>query len=261
MPPRIPRIVILDNDQTTGDYIVLFYWLDWLKKSDLQKYVTLKSLIQPFSRICEDAHIFRPGLRPMIRRILEMRDEGEVDYVVVYTNQSEPEPLMLGKDGDAITIPRLLEAFYNHLADGETLIDLTLVRPHEYDYIPTFVPKQFSRVFSELGLPRRYWNARYTKFFDDAPEKFIQDNDVLGAGRAHIRVEAYYACIDTSILLELCLETLKIADQNGAKKGELTLAIRNIHDLLLKYRQEEMQSCRPAGRGLGRYLDFLNLDY
>lgn len=259
--PRIPRIVILDNDQTTGDYIALFYWLDWLKKSDLQKYVTLQALVTPFSRICEDANIFRPGLRTMIRRILEMKEEGLLDYVVVYTNQSEPEPLMVGKDGHPITIPRLLEAFYNNLADGATLIDLTLVRPHEYDFSPSFAPKQFSRVFTELGITRRHWNARYTKFFDDAPEKYILDNDVIGAGRAHIRVEAYYACIDASVLLELCLETLKVADQNGAKKGELTLAIRNIHDLLLKYRQEEMQSCRLSGRSLGRYLDFLNLDY
>ncbi len=197
----------------------------------------------------------------MIRRILEMKEEGQLDYVVVYTNQSEPEPLMIGKDNIPITIPRLLEALYNNLADGETLVDLTLVRPHEYDFISTFVPKQFSRVFSELGIPRRYWNARYIKFFDDAPEKFIQDNDVIGAGRAHIRVETYFACIDASVLLELCLETLKVADQNGAKRGELTFAIRNIHDLLLKYRQEEMQSCRPSGCSLGRYLDFLDLDY
>lgn len=258
--PRIPRIVILDNDQTTGDYITLFYWLDWVKKSDLQKYITLQSLVEPFLRICEDANVIRPGLRTLIQRILEMKEDGELDYVVVYTNQSEPEPLMVGKDGRPITIPRLLELFYNRLADGETLIDLTLVRPHEYDFIPTFVPKQFSRVFSELGLPRRYWNARYTKFFDDAPEKFIQDNDVIGSGRAHIRVDAYYAGIGVNTLLELCLATLKIADSNGAKKAVLMNAITNIHDLLLKYRQEK-EGRRTGGGGLGRYLDFLHLDY
>lgn len=260
--PRIPRIVILDNDQTTGDYIVLFYWLDWVKKSDLQKYITLQSLVEPFLRICEDANVIRPGLRTMIRRILEMKEDNDLDYVVVYTNQSEPEPLMVGKDRRPITIPRLLELFYNKLADGETLIDLTLVRPHEYDFIPKSVPKQFSRVFSELGMTRRYWNARHTKFFDDAPEKFIQDNDVVGAGRAHIRVDAYYACIEVSTLLELCLATLKIADSNGAKRAVLTNAITNIHDLLLKYRQEEeSKPCRSSGGSLGRYLDFLDLDY
>jgi hypothetical protein len=189
-----------------------------------------------------------------------MKEDYELDYIVIYTNQSEPDPLMVGKDGRPITIPRLLELFYNRLADGETLIDLTLVRPHEYDFASTFVPKQFSRVFSELGIPRRYWNARYTKFFDDAPEKFIQDNDVVGSGRAHIRVDAYYAGISVNTLLELCLATLKIADSNGAKKAVLLTAVTNIHDLLLKYRQEK-EGNRTGGGGLGRYLDFLNLDY
>jgi hypothetical protein len=257
--PRIPRIVILDNDQTTGDYIPLFYWLDWLKKSELAPFITLKSLVDPFLNICEYANITRPGLRQFIRRIYELKEERDIDYVVVYTNQSEPDPLMIGKDGAPITVPRLLELFYNNMADGESLIDLLLVRPHEYNYVATFVPKQFSRVFSELGIGHRYWNARYTKFFDDAPEKFILDDNVVGAGRAHVRVDAYHACAEPGILLELCLATLKIADGNGAKKAILTKAIQHIHDLLIRYRREEA-GCQVGGVGLGEYFKYLNVD-
>lgn len=257
--PRPPRIVILDNDQTTGDYIPLFYWLDWLKKSELAPYVTLNALVEPFLNICEYANITRPGLRQFIRRVYGMKEDNELDYVVVYTNQSEPDPLMLGKDGQPITIPRLLERFYNSMADGESLIDLLLVRPHEYNYVATFVPKQFSRVFSELGIGRRYWNARYTRFFDDAPKSYILDDNVLGSGRAHVQVTPYHACVEPSILLELCLITLKIADGNGARKGVLTNSISHIHDLLLRYRHEEA-GCRVGGVGLGQYFKYLDIN-
>lgn len=242
------RIVILDNDQTTGDYKALFAWFEWMLKSNLAPHITLKSLIRPFMDICEYSYILRPGLRAFIKRLVELKDNNDLDYVVVYTNQSEEEPLVLGKDRVPITIPRLLEGIYNSLA-GDQLIDLLLVRPHEYDKSSSFIPKQLMRVYSELGIEPY---ADETLFFDDAPERYISIRGTIGARQPHVRVDAYHACIDAGILLELCHVTLQLA-RSGATKETLDAAIINLQDLLTTYRPG-----RCGGGGLGRYLDYLN---
>ena len=106
----VPRIVILDNDQTTGDYDIFFKWLYWLESTYVQKHLDIIPILTAFTKIFEEAHIFRPGLKPFLQRLAELKREKKIDYIVIYTNQSEcPQTSVKDVRGIPITIPFLLE--------------------------------------------------------------------------------------------------------------------------------------------------------
>jgi hypothetical protein len=258
MPPRPFRIFVLDNDQTAGDYRALFYWIEWLRSSNLAPYVRRQQLVAPFISICEKSGILRPGLRALLRRLASLKMDGWLDYFVIYTNQTEILPLLLGADKEALNIPRLLADIYRRLAEDEDLVDLLLVRPHEYDESGLFLPKRYARIFEGLDINPRNWNARNTLFFDDIPAEYIYDDNVIGTGRSHVQVPAYIHTVDTGILLDLCLATLTVAD--GAPKEVLGKSYILLHDALLNFKMQQGEGMgKDGGGGLGPFMGRLSL--
>ncbi len=200
-----PRIVILDNDQTTGDYDVFFKWLNWLEVSNIRNFINIAPILVKFICLFEREQIFRPGLKKFLRRLATLKQEGKIDYVVIYTNQTSEQNTVTDVSGLPITIPKLLEIIYNALSNSN-LIDLTLTRPHTGE-----LTKSFSRVFSALGIPLSKWKASKTLFFDDLLEHCPKTNDVTDAEKGHVRVKDYRTPFNSSLFMRMCRITVSYA--------------------------------------------------
>lgn len=203
MDSPAPRIVILDNDQTTGDYDIFFKWLYWLESAYVRDFIDLIPIVTIFIKIFEEKHIFRPGLRPFLQRLAELKQEKKIDYIVIYTNQSEKETCLKDLNGAPITIPFLLELMYNCLANN-TIIDLRLTRPPDGGS----PQKSFSRVFDALKIKR---NASKTLFFDDLIEHCPQTDDIGFSEHGHVKVHDYRVPFDPNLFLKLCRLTVSMA--------------------------------------------------
>ncbi len=208
-----PRLVVLDNDATTGSFYELFAWYEWLIESRLAPYLSMKELVAAFMHILEIRGNFRPGLPRFLRRLTDLKERGLLDYVVMYTNQSESAPIQQDKKGAVISVPRLLEGMYNLLGGDNCLIDLRLIRPHKFDESNKYLRKSFDRIFEALELPKP-WSARNTLFFDDMPKGDIEAIDVRHIRSAHVSVRPYTKSYDGRTVYDLLVETIRNARRN-----------------------------------------------
>lgn len=239
MRVNAPRLVVLDNDQTTGDFTALFYWIEWVERTGLVPYISLKALVPAFIEICESGGVFRPGLRAFLRRLAALRRSGRIDDVVMYTNQTDTPPYHYDKLGAVCSVPRLLESMYNVMGGDECLVDLRLVRPR----VPmSKIPKKsFRRVFEALQLPRDQWIVGDSLFYDDLPRgEIIYGNGVQGGGGrgGHVVLGAYFNGRGSGVFLELCLATLRVARRFKVPAPIEEKAVLILHDSCLTYMKE-----------------------
>ena len=267
-----PKIVILDNDQTTGDYDVFFKWLYWLETANCRNFLNIAPVLATFIDLFERRGIFRPGLKNFLERLASLKQEGHVDYVVVYTNQSEPDSNPI-KDcsGLNVTIPQLLEIMYNSLC-GQSIIDLRLTRPS-----CGTLTKSFSRVFDALKIPSQLWSASKTLFFDDLIEHCPQTDDIADAMKAHVRVPDYRVPFDHDLLLRMCRATVHASSKYYTRDQytkemiteDLQLALV-LSDVILNVAQPDMMARLidsfnrhgdPTQYGFSRYMYLLDTLY
>jgi hypothetical protein len=259
-----PRIVILDNDQTTGDYTIFFKWLYWLESAHVHKYIDIVPILTVFTKIFEENQIFRPGLKPFLQRLAELKREKKIDYIVIYTNQSETHNPICDKNGVPITIPFLLQIMYNCLAE-ESIIDLRLTRPADGGS-PT---KSFSRVFDALRIPA-HLGASKTLFFDDLIEHCPETDDIGFSENGHVRVVDYRIPFDPYLFLRLCRLTISIVEKNCRSSYKRSAAGRDLHlaralteimetqlfeELCEPYRQCVKTFGDPRSHGFSKYIE------
>ncbi len=260
----VPRIVILDNDQTTGDYTIFFKWLYWLEVANVRKYIDIIPILTVFTKIFEQNQIFRPGLKPFLQRLAELKREKKIDYIVIYTNQSETHDPIYDKNGAPITIPFLLQIMYNCLAE-ESIIDLRLTRPADGGS-PT---KSFKRVFDALQIPP-HLGASKTLFFDDLIEHCPETDDIGFSENGHVRVTDYRAPFDPYLFLRLCRLTISIVEKSNRGVYKRSLCARDMHlaqaltevmetdlfeELSRPYRQAVMTFGDPRSHGFSKYIE------
>jgi hypothetical protein len=252
------RIVILDNDQTTGDYDVFFKWLYWLESAHARHFVNLRILLPNFVKIFERSLIYRPGLKSFLQRLAQLKQEGKIDHVVIYTNQTESNDTLRDINGLPIVIPQLLEMMYNMLA-GYRLIDLRLCRPSG-ESVPT---KTFSRVFDQLQIPKEHWTSTKVLFFDDL---LVDQNGLKG----HVHVSDYRVLFDPSIFLRLCTITclsssyqksykkdMQRHDINVARGITEVLETQLLRDVTEPYFRSLEVYGNPRHYGFSKYMDFV----
>jgi hypothetical protein len=267
-----PRIVILDNDQTTGDYDVFFKWLYWLETANCRNFLNIAPVLASFISLFEQRGIFRPGLKNFLIHLCHLKQQGLIDYVVVYTNQSESdENPIIDCSGLKITIPRLLEIMYNSLC-GESIIDLRLTRPETGD-----LTKSFSRVFESLNIPKHLWNASKTLFFDDLIEHCPKTNDIMNAHLAHVKVPDYRILFDNDLLLRMCRLTVQASSKTFKRdlytkdmiNEDLQLALV-LSDVIINVLQADMMTPLidsfnrhgdPKRYGFGSYFDLVETTF
>ncbi len=120
-----PRIVILDNDETTGSYGPLFHLLDLLSQHGPGLHaagVRLRDLVPALGLFCLEAQLFRPGLRDLLLSLRALRMKGRLDSVVMYTYQSEPalrsHEALYDAVGQFISVPILIDYMFGWLVSS-----------------------------------------------------------------------------------------------------------------------------------------------
>ena len=223
MESRPLRAVILDNDETTGSYTIVFALLLALQKIPNLRMSTVATILQRLGTWMVRNQVFRPGLRLFLKTLLELKKEGKIDTIIMYTNQKEhPIPPSYTNQGTDYlpllwSVPLAIAYMFCFLM-GDNIIDAILTRPKNVIRGQNqIILKYWTRIF-EL-FPDRPYDIRSMIFIDDLacpknisadgiPRHAIQDD-------CWYRVEPYYRDLNDREIydcLRTCFKDLDIVD-------------------------------------------------
>ncbi len=176
-----PRIVVLDNDETTGSYGPLFHLLDLLNAHEVGLHeagIRLRDLVPALVLFCLEGQLFRPGLRDLLIALKALREKDRVDSVVMYTYQSEAplrsQEALYDAVGQFISVPVLIDYMFGFFVSGgkkvEPFFDRRIVRETHMRALRrsdgNLGGKKLSVVFDELQR-RPSADLRGVVFMDD----------------------------------------------------------------------------------------------
>lgn len=186
------RAVILDNDETTGSYGILFAILHHLRQ---QKGLTPEYIQRSLKRLAYwmmTHSLFRPGLRNLLSVLIALRNTGALDAIIMYTNQSEIPPPE-GVHEFLYSPPKCIQYMFSYLMTQQ-VFDHMLTRPENGQVLQGgWKVKQFKRVLDLY--PERPLDMRKLLFLDDvAMHPYIQTTGIPKAGvcqSSYFRVSPY----------------------------------------------------------------------
>lgn len=200
------RAVILDNDETTGSYILLFSMMKALNKNGDIDLDFFTYIIERLADWMVSNSIFRPNLLPFLTLLMNLRNEGKIDAIIMYTNQLEVEPIINH------SMPRCINHMFTYLVPGFSF-DHILTRPNDPARINNVFPKQFKRVLDLY--PGRPLNTKQMLFFDDlAVPIYIKTDGIepkYTSRRSYVLVDPYKPYLnseDISACVKFCLKNL-----------------------------------------------------
>lgn len=185
--------VVLDNDETTGSYGIVFSLLTHLRKihtidDDFTELLYMRLAIQ-----MRKYNLFRPKLGNLLRTLAFLRDEGSIDAVIMYTNQTEERPY-----GPYSTFKELLYnvpytiSYLMYSAYGVHIIRDILSRPPFFRGLHhAACTKSFTRIFAME--PDRVKDTRDIIFVDDnASRSFITaSKDTVTHDSSYYKITPY----------------------------------------------------------------------
>jgi hypothetical protein len=176
------RVLILDNDETTGSYYILFSLYDLLALSHFGDKLDSQKTLESLCRSCEEFGVFRPGLRTFLKEIEEMKQNGLVEKLCLYTNQLDVRdvyhhPHWKTRDGITWSVPLMISKMFNIMAENDKFVDELYTRPiGKLKQVNNYPVKDLARVFSDL-YPKEKVNLERTMFVDDLHHrKYIIDS-------------------------------------------------------------------------------------
>lgn len=179
---KVHRVLILDNDETTGSYYILFSLYDLLALSHFGDKLDSQKTLESLCRSCEEFGVFRPGLRTFLKEIEGMKQEGLVEKLCLYTNQLDVRdvyhhPHWKTKDGITWSVPLMISKMFNIMAENDKFVDELYTRPvGKLKQVNNYPVKDLARVFSDL-YPKETVNLERTMFVDDLHHrKYIIDS-------------------------------------------------------------------------------------
>jgi hypothetical protein len=86
------RAVILDNDETTGSYLIIFSVLQILRDHEIKTESFIKSILDKLYEWMILHNCFRPGLRNLLETLITLRKNNQIEAIIMYTNQLELQP-------------------------------------------------------------------------------------------------------------------------------------------------------------------------
>ena len=200
MPRPALKAVVLDNDETTGSYGLVFSVLGNIRvafqASGLTDEGAVRILYQRLAAVLVKRRLFRPYLGPLLHCLTFLRDEGALDSVIMYTNQNEEVPFNPYNAFWKImyNIPYSI-SYLMYEAFRTNAFDDVLSRPHYIDGIKNAAcPKSFSRIFNlDPDRPR---DTKDILFVDDnacpqfitAPPRTVVDPESYYRIGAYVRI-------------------------------------------------------------------------
>jgi hypothetical protein len=222
----IPRILILDNDETTGSYYLLFYLYDFLAKSSLNGKLNTSKTFRVLLKEFDKLKVFRPGLRTFLKSMNTLKQSGKIDKICIYTNQLDVRGIpgykvLTTSDGIEWSVPDILRVLFNMIAKDSGFIDAVYTRPATYNVQEEYPTKDFVRVFRDL-YPSMDVNLSRTMFVDDRfHRKYIIDSSRSGTDEnSRIPIEPYRVTLPSnsfSEVLNQILRTNKIVLHHDSK--------------------------------------------
>jgi hypothetical protein len=128
------RAIVLDNDEATGSYLLLFDIWDTLIKTQLGRHITFRQVVEFFFDRWATYSFFRPGLFTFLRTCVQLRRDGKIDAILMYTHQNA-EFTWAGW-----SIPAFLAILMHTIVARETQIQTPL-----FDYVLSLPPPAFQK--------------------------------------------------------------------------------------------------------------------
>ena len=82
------RAIVLDNDEASGSYLILFDLWETLMRTSVGSVLTFKQILDFLIKKAGDYNIFRPGLIQFLETCVELRDTYCIDAIIMYTHQN-----------------------------------------------------------------------------------------------------------------------------------------------------------------------------
>ncbi len=201
---------MLDNDETTGSYGIVFALLTYLRSERRPSLSTVTTILDKLAIWMLGQDVFRPGLEILLDTLVNLRKNGSINAIIMYTNQTElPIPSTYpGLDTYPPflwSIPYCIAYMMNSLVKTK-IFTYILARPTSLRNQTGIVPKTFSRVLSYF--PDYPADLRHITFIDDcATREFLLDTDIPEEGRCknarypvkpytrYLQPEEVYSCL------------------------------------------------------------------
>lgn len=225
---HVPRILILDNDETTGSYYILFHLYDFFALSSVGKQLNRQKTISILTEFCKTTGIFRPGTTGFLKQMNTLKTGCYIDKVVVYTNQLDVRdvprtPIWATSDGEEQSVPGILVQIFNLITDNPVFIDRLYTRPINVRAVNNYPVKDFVRVFTDL-YPNRQVNLINTRFLDDMSEKkyIVDSSNSNTCKKSRISIPPYSISLPKNTFSEIVNTILK-ENEIRLTSGDLTL--------------------------------------
>lgn len=201
------RAIILDNDETTGSYGLLFAILEHLRPLSAELDAAfVQRFLKRLAYWMMTHSLFRPGLRKLLSICMALRNAGALDAIIMYTNQSEvaaPE----GTVEFLYSPPKCIQYMFSYLMTQQ-VFDHLLTRPaHGQTLQGGWNVKQFKRVLDLY--PERPLDIRGLLFLDDlALHPYIQTTGIPKKGvflSSYFRVTPYKRVLGPKDVFECLL--------------------------------------------------------
>lgn len=202
------RAVVLDNDETTGSYGIVFSLLTYLSKYPEKYGPEIHSILAKLAYWMEDNNVFRPGLRYLITTLIELRKIGKIDDILMYTNQRHEVPHEHeGSSYELLYSPPLAISFMMDVLFSTNIFDSHFTRPKKHWGASSVIPKYFERILD--AYPERPKDSRYIIFVDDLalPEYILHTNikpEYINSSSL-VRVSQYTKLIEKDQLSDLMI--------------------------------------------------------
>lgn len=201
------RAIILDNDETTGSYGILFAILEHLRPLSAELDAAfVQRFLKRLAYWMMTHGLFRPGLRKLLSVCMALRNAGAIDALIMYTNQSEVEPPE-GTVEFLYSPPKCIQYMFSYIMTQQ-VFDHLLTRPaHGTALQGGWKVKQFKRVLDLY--PDRPLDMRGLLFLDDlAIHPYIQTTGIPKQGvfqSSYFRVTPYKRILPPKDVFECLL--------------------------------------------------------
>ena len=165
------RAIILDNDEASGYYAILFDFWEFLNKSQLGKRIIFSMVIMFWIDYSGKTLVFRQGLFDFLVKAVEFRDAGRLDAIIMYTHQNAD---FTWQDW---SIPAFLSILMGHIVIQKR--GRRRLRQPLFNHVLTFPPKEY-----RVSLPGGWTQKSFSRVLNLYPSKpkdirnmiFVDDN-------------------------------------------------------------------------------------
>jgi hypothetical protein len=224
------KAVVLDNDETTGSYGLLFALVVVFRQEPIMTNIRFKRLLKNLAIWMLTNGLFRPGIQNLLYTITALRRRGLIDKIIMYTNQTENPYSNLYLE----SVPYCIGYMMNCISK-QTVFDFILAKDAFSSLAAQYTPKTFDRVLDLF--PNKPRDIRGIIFVDDlaSPEHIhsytiaphLQTTDCwysIAPYYKNLSKQDVYNCLKfvlfTNILADMYIESVWEVYQRYIPRGE-----------------------------------------